>query len=121
MFERQEMEAENHTPEQQKTPIDSRRIWPIFALALILVAGLFGYAVHERSVADGLAAKNGQLSSNVAEMHGQMNALSTKLAAISEAQQRAEQAAVSAKKQTRTVVTQRRRVDDPRWKKMQAA
>jgi outer membrane murein-binding lipoprotein Lpp len=123
MFEpqEQEIEAEKYRPERQKSNFDSRRMWPIFALVLIMAAGLFGYAVHERSVADGLAAKNGQLASNVSDVHSQMDALSTKLAAISEAQQRAEQAAVAAKRQTKTVVTQRRRVDDSRWKKMQAA
>jgi hypothetical protein len=117
----QTTEAEQNEQENVSGSSELRRMWPVFALVLVLVAGLFGYAVHERSVADGLAAKNGQLASNVADMHGQMDTLSTKLAAISEAQQRAEQAAVAAKQQTRTVVTQRRRVDDSRWKKMQAA
>jgi hypothetical protein len=98
-----------------------RRLWPAAAVALVVLVALFSYALHQRSVAAHATAQNAKLAASLNDIHTQMDSLATKLTAMTEAEQRAQQAAVAARQTTRQVVTQRRRVDDTRWTKVQAA
>ena len=88
---------------------------------LIVLAAVGGYALHEHSVALRLAAQNNDVTATLEATRGQIEALTTKLNAISAAQP-AERAAVSPPvvyRRPLTAASRRRRIDDPRWKKIQ--
>ena len=96
---------------------------PIF-LVLVLVVGAVAYSLHERSVAKKLAADNNAMSATLNATRDQVNALSAKMSAL-EAPPAAEPATKPAamvfhRPLTAAVARRRmRRVEDPRWKKMQ--
>jgi len=88
---------------------------------LIVLAAVGGYALHEHSVALRLAAQNNDVTATLEATRGQIEALTTKLNAISAAQP-AERAAVSPPvvyRRPLTAASRRHRIDDPRWKKIQ--
>ena len=90
--------------------------------ALVIAAG--GYAFHERNVSKKMAEQNSAVTSALNATRDQVNALNTKLDAMT-----AERAADKAEKTTNSqpgvyrkpmiAAARRRRIDDPRWKKMQ--
>src|SRR6266851_5602035 len=88
---------------------------------LIVLAAVGGYALHEHSVALRLAAQNNDVTATLDATRGQIEALTTKLNAISAAQP-VDRAAVSppaVRRRPVTAASLRRRIDDPRWKKIQ--
>jgi len=90
--------------------------------ALVIAAG--GYAFHEHNVSKQLTEQNSAVTSTLNATRDQVNALSTKLDAMT-----AERAADKAEKSTGAQpgvyrkpmvgAATRHRIDDPRWKKMQ--
>ena len=96
---------------------------PIF-LVVVLVVGAVAYSLHERSVAKKLAADNNVMSATLNATRDQVNTLSAKMSALEtkSAQEPATKPAamVFHKPLTAAVARHRmRRVEDPRWKKMQ--
>ena len=88
------------------------------ALLIVLAAG---YAFHEHSVAKRLAAQNNDVTASLNATRGQIEALTTRLNALSAAQS-ADQAAASPSavyKRPLTPASHHRRIEDPRWKKIQ--
>ena len=88
---------------------------------LIVLAAAGGYAFHEHSVARRLATQNNDVTATLDATRGQIEALTTKLNAISAAQP-VDRAAVSppaVRRRPVTAASLRRRIDDPRWKKIQ--
>jgi len=88
---------------------------------LIVLVAAGGYALHEHSVARRLAAQNNDVTATLDATRGQIEALTTKLNAMSAAQP-ADRAAASPTVVYRhpvTAASSRRRIDDPRWKKIQ--
>jgi hypothetical protein len=89
-----------------------------------LVIAAVGYAFHERNTSKQLAEQNSAVTSTLNATRDQVNALNTKLDAIT-----AERAADKAEKSTHSqpgvyqkpmmAAATRHRIDDPRWKKMQ--
>ncbi len=88
---------------------------------LIVLAAAGGYALHERSVAMRLAAQNNDVTATLDATRGQIDALTTKLNAISAAQpaERAAAAPPVVYRRPLTAASRVRRIDDPRWKKIQ--
>lgn len=90
--------------------------------ALVIAAG--GYAFHERNVSKKMAEQNGAVTSALNATRDQVNALNTKLDAMT-AEREADKAAKSTNSQPgvyrkpMVAAATRRRIDDPRWKKMQ--
>ena len=96
---------------------------PIF-LVVVLVVGAVAYSLHERSVAKKLAADNNVMSATLNATRDQVNTLSAKMSELEtkSAQEPATKPAamVFHKPLTAAVARHRmRRVEDPRWKKMQ--
>ena len=120
------LEERVETNEQEAREYEARAVStssaaaPRFALlivALLVFIGLFGYSVHERNVAEGLAQENEKTVATLKDTRSQMDALNAKLDAIASAQQAAAQPAVVRSPQARVVA--RHAKPDPRWKKFQ--
>lgn len=113
---------EEHVNEST-SPMNGYRAAAIIAV-LALCVGLFGYAVHERSEVSKLAAHNQQMTTTLADTKGQIDSLSAKLNELSAAEQARQEAAararVAASHRTMRTSAHHRKVDDPRWKKMQS-
>ena len=96
------------------------RVAAIAAGLVILVAAIGVYALHERSVSKQLAEQNSTTNSALNATRDQLNALSSRMDALN-----AELAAKAAAVQPGHYQTpmhaasSRRRIEDPRWKKMQ--
>jgi len=129
MYEEQPLEGQTigHTMEGQET-----RGWSLapahrgfLAAILLALVGLVIYGVHQRNVAGALMQQTAQMASALNDQHAQMDALNSKLNSMMAAQQQAqaEQAAraAAAKQSGAKVAVARRRADDARWKKMEAA
>jgi hypothetical protein len=95
------------------------------AVVLLALVGLVIYGVHQRNVASALTQQTAQMASALNDQHAQMDTLNSKLNSMMAAQQQAqaEQAAraASAKQSAGKVAVARRRADDARWKKVEAA
>jgi hypothetical protein len=95
------------------------------AAVMLALVGLVIYSVHQRNVAGALSQQTAQMSAALNDQHAQMDALNSKLNTLVAAQQQAaEQQAARVEAQKRSagrVAVARRRADDARWKKMQAA
>src|SRR6266849_3909672 len=91
----------------------------VMVLSIVLAVAA-GYAFYEHSVAKHLAAQNDDVTATLNATRGQIDALTTKLNAISTAQP-ANQAVTSPSgvyKRPVTAASHRRRIEDPRWKKI---
>ena len=93
-------------------------------LVLILVVGAVAYSLHERSVAKKLAAENSAMSATLNTTRDQVNTLSAKMSALetkpAQETETKPAAMIFHKPLTAAVARHRmRRVEDPRWKKMQ--
>ena len=113
----------------EETPSHPGSATPLRAtVAALLAVGVAAgaYAVHERSVANQLADQNGAVTSTLNTTRDQMSALTTKLDAMN-AERTAEKAAPphsdsdhsAIYRKPVTAASMRRRIDDPRWKKVQ--
>ncbi|MFP5226660.1 MAG: hypothetical protein ACLGXA_03455 [Acidobacteriota bacterium] len=95
--------------------------WVKFGLpAIAVIAGIGGYAVHERNSAQDLAAQNAQISAQLGATNSQIRALSTQvnaLAASNQARTAAEAAPVA---RPARPAAGRGRAYDPRYKKLQS-
>lgn len=92
----------------------------VAAAFLVAVVSAVGYAVHERSVANGLATQNAQIEDGLKSTQAQLDALTAKLNALTTPQPAAAPPAV-AKHSVQTVARHRRvPKDDPRWKQVQS-
>jgi hypothetical protein len=119
--ERTEMQMEDATI-PQKTVIETSS--PGFRLGTLVVAllafvGLFGYAMHERNVAQQLTSDNQQTSAALKDTRGQMDALNAKLDGLINAQQQPvkKEAAVHV---SRAHAAIHHAKPDPRWAKFQS-
>jgi uncharacterized lipoprotein NlpE involved in copper resistance len=95
------------------------------ALVALGLAGTLGYSYHERNVAQQLTTQNQEMTASLNDTRGKVDALNTKLEAMSAEQAAARQAAQpavvspSAHRQITRQASQRRRMDDARWKQVQ--
>ena len=89
------------------------------AVALLAFVALFGYSVHERSVAGRLAAANNETTTALQQTRAQIDALNAKLDALAAAHQPVSAPAAVAVVHAHTAVI-RHGKPDPRWKKFQA-
>lgn len=96
------------------------RVAAIAAGLVVLVAAIGIYAFHERSVSQRLAEQNSAANSALNTTRDQLNALSNRMDTLN-AQLAAKTAAVEpGHYQTpMRAASSRRRIEDPRWKKMQ--
>src|SRR5579872_7151064 len=93
-------------------------------LLVLLVVGAVAYSIHERTRANKLAADNTAMSASLNATRDQLNTLSAKVNALeaqpAPAAQTKPTAVIYRKPLTAAVARHRiRRLDDPRWKKMQ--
>jgi hypothetical protein len=88
--------------------------------AVLAMAGLGVFALRERNQAHRMSAQNDELVAALKDTRSQVDTVTSRLDQMTAAQQKAEQDAAAARQQTRHVTVQRRRVDDSRWKQMQA-
>lgn len=86
---------------------------------LIVVVAVAAYAFHERSVSKQLAAQNSAMTSSLNATRDQVNALTAKLDAMNAQQTAAQQPHVPLYRKPMNAAGSRRRIEDPRWKKMQ--
>lgn len=98
------------------------RLLPVVLLALTV--GAVGYSWHEHSVAKKLTTDNNTMTASLNATRDQLNALSAKVNALEvkpESEPASKAAPVIYRKPLTAAVSRRRirRVDDPRWKKMQ--
>ncbi len=84
---------------------------------LVVLAAAGGYAFHEHSVSRRLAAQNNDVTATLDATRGQIEALTTKLNAISTAQPAVSPPVVY--RRPLTAASRLHRIDDPRWKKIQ--
>lgn len=105
----------------EETSIQSRSTLPFRAtVAALLALGVVvaGYAIHEHSVVKQLTAQNGAVTSTLNATHDQMNALNSRLDALT-VQQAGETPHAPIYRKPLTAASTHRRIDDPRWKKVQ--
>jgi hypothetical protein len=98
------------------------RLLPVLLLALTI--GAVGYSWHEHNVAKKLAADNSTTTASLNATRDQLNALSAKVNALEgkpESERASKPAAALYRKPLTAAVSRHRirRVEDPRWKKMQ--
>jgi hypothetical protein len=87
----------------------------------VAVAG--GYSIHEHNAAQKLSAENTQMTTALKDTRGQLDALASKVNAMSEAEAQRQQAAAAAQRSRMTHTGTARRpngVTDKRWKEIQA-
>src|SRR5438105_12790604 len=99
-------------------------LWGAVAALSLAVALAGGYSIHEHSAAQKLSAENTQATSALKETRSQLDVLSAKVNAMSEAQSQRQQAAAAAVVQrnhaTHKVARRPKGMDDKRWKEAQA-
>jgi len=101
----------------------SPRSTGLIAGALAVCAAVGGYAIHEHSAAQKLAADNVQATATLNQTQHQVNDLTAKvneLVSLNEAKQRAAQAAAQKPAAGARAGTARRAKEDPRFKKLQS-
>jgi hypothetical protein len=113
----------------QSSPIQPNSVQPSFAarfraavaMLVLLVAAIAGYAFHERNVVRDLSAQNSAMTSTLNTTKDQMNALSSRLDAMSVEKPGEKPTAAHplVYRKGVTAASTRHRIDDPRWKKMQ--
>jgi outer membrane murein-binding lipoprotein Lpp len=90
--------------------------------AALALAG--GYSIHEHNAAQKLSAENTQMTTALQDTRGQLDALASKVNAMSEAEAQRQQAAVASAQRARVTHTATARrpkgMDDKRWKEIQA-
>jgi uncharacterized lipoprotein NlpE involved in copper resistance len=93
------------------------------ALLAVALAGTVGYSYHERNLAQQLTAQNQEMTASLNDTKGKVEALNAKLEAMSaeQAARQAQPAVVtpSAQRPITRQASQRRRIDDARWKQVQ--
>jgi hypothetical protein len=109
-------------------PGSATRFRATVAALLAIGAGAAGYAVHERNVAQQMADQNSAVTSTLNTTRDQMSALNTRLDTMT-AERAAEKEKAAAANSAGdhpavyhkgvTAASIRRRIDDPRWKKVQ--
>jgi hypothetical protein len=95
---------------------------PVIALILVVLA-LAGYAYHEHSSVNSLAAQNEKVTASLTDTRSQIDALSAKINTLSApppVQAQPVQLAHTGKSKAKTNAARRIRRDDPRWKQFQA-
>jgi hypothetical protein len=106
-------------------PGSATRFRATVAALLAIGAGAAGYAVHERNVAQQMADQNSAVTSTLNTTRDQMSALNTRLDAITTERAAEKEKAAAANpagvgyRKPVTAASLRRRMDDPRWKKVQ--
>ncbi len=94
------------------------------AALTVAVALAGGYSIHERNAAQKLSAENTQMTTALQDTRGQLDALASKVNAMSEAEAQRQQAAAAASQRARVTHTATARrpkgVGDKRWKEIQA-
>ena len=98
--------------------ITASRIKAVIAGLLALGVAAAGYAIHEHSVVKQLTAQNSAVSSNLNATRDQVNALSSRLDALT-VQQATEKPHAPVYRNPVKAASTHHRIDDPRWKKMQ--
>lgn len=100
----------------------------MLAVLIVVVGGLFGYVLHQRSSVNRLSAENSQIVSLLKDTRAQMASLTSKLDAVTPSpqvmtqpnpaipSQKPEPARASAR---RTVVSKHHAANDPRFKRIQ--
>jgi uncharacterized lipoprotein NlpE involved in copper resistance len=93
------------------------------ALLAVALAGAMGYSYHERNLAQQLTTQNQEMTASLNDTKGKVDALNAKLDAMSaeQAARQAQPAVVtpSAHRPITRQASQRRRMDDARWKQVQ--
>jgi hypothetical protein len=108
----------------EETPLhpgSATRLRATVAALLAVGVAAAGYAVHEHNVAKQLAAQNSAATSTLNTTRDQMSALATRIDAMN-AERAAEKSAPphsAIYRKPLTAAGTRRRIDDPRWKKVQ--
>src|SRR5258708_8768365 len=108
--------TEDRAPLSRQSFIDKGSLLAV----VIAFVGLFGYSIHERSIAQQLVTENHQTASALQQTRGQIDALSARLEALAGQQTTKTAAAPSVRHRSsaqRTVA--RGGKPDPRWKKFQ--
>jgi hypothetical protein len=120
--ERVEARDQEEGMQEERAVSSSSAAVPRFAsliVALLVFIGLFGYSVHERNVAEGLAQENEKTAATLKDTRGQMDALNAKLDVIASAQQAAPVQPAAVHSGRARVVARHGGKPDPRWKKFQ--
>ncbi len=99
-------------------PASTARFRATVAALLTLGVAAAAYAIHEHNVVKQLTAQNGAVTSSLNTTRDQMNALSARLDALG-VEQPSEKPHAPVYRKPLTAASTRRRIEDPRWKKMQ--
>ncbi len=101
------------------SPLDGYRAAIVIAIVALCV-GLFAYATHQRTQLSRMTVQAAQANVALADTRSQIDMLTAKVNEMSAAEQARQAAAQGAARRTRVTASHRRRVEDPRWKKMQS-
>jgi hypothetical protein len=102
---------------QIESSLPSCRLGALVVVLVVFVA-LFGYAVHERSVAQQLAGSNDQTAATLKQTQLEIEALNARLDALGSSHQMTDARGSQVVHRAR-VVSSHRAKPDPRWKKFQ--
>lgn len=108
--------TEDRAPLSRQSFIDKGSLLAV----VIAFVGLFGYSIHERSIAQQLVIENQQTASALQQTRGQIDALSARFEALVD-QRTTKSATVPSARHGRSVqrIAARGGKPDPRWKKFQ--
>ena len=115
------MEEREHEQEQVMTHEGGRESgqpWLLVVVLVVLVFSALGYAFYQHDQAQRLAQQNTQMTSQLSQTQGQIDALTTRLNDMAAAEQARQ--AEAAKQRVARARTTRVPRDDPRWKKFQS-
>src|SRR5215467_11946903 len=115
--------AEFERPEEvvAREPRPRSRVWAGAIALMVVLAALAAYAVHERSVAGKLASQNNDIAASLNTTRAQMDALTTKINALTAPQPEKPPAAQPATHGSTNHPAHRRgRVEDPRWRQVRS-
>ncbi len=108
--------SEESMPQSRQSFLDKGSLIAV----VIAFVGLFGYSIHERSIAQQLATENEQTASALQQTRGQIDALSAKLDGIVGQQTaRTAPASLSRVRGVQRIALRQGSKPDPRWKKFQ--
>jgi hypothetical protein len=100
-------------------------LWGAVAALSVAVAMAGGYSLHEHSAAQKLSAENTQMTAALKDTRGQLEALSAKVNAMSEAEAQRQQVgpgvtAQHGRAMHRSTARRPKGIDDKRWKEVQS-
>ncbi len=111
------MEKETINSQQRR---EISPLWVTVTILLFIMLAAVGYSLHQRSVADQLAAENAAVNSTLAQTQAQLQALNDKVNALAAPPPAVSSVELSPHHAIKHAAGHQRRAEDPRFKKLQS-